>query len=143
MHSTGAALLTLAAWPLLASAGKFRDRIDARNARFEKFAQPAPVRRSLEERAESYKFMSNSTKRELAAKHCEGSATDLECSAYAVESLPDVNFDIPELYSGNVPIDSNDTSRTLFFVFAPTFGDPVEEVTIWLNGGPGCSSLDG
>lgn len=64
-------------------------------------------------------------------------------TAYAVDSLPEVDFDIGELYSGNVPIDSNDTSRSLFFVFAPTLGEPVEEVTIWLNGGPGCSSLEG
>ncbi len=46
-------------------------------------------------------------------------------------------YDIGEMYSGLVPIELNDTSRQLFFVWQPTIGDPVDEVTIWLNGGPG------
>jgi len=45
------------------------------------------------------------------------------------------------MYSGSVPIDTKNTSRQLFFVFQPTVGKPVDEVTIFLNGGPGCSSL--
>lgn len=53
-----------------------------------------------------------------------------------------MHFDIGEMYSGLMPINQSDPSRALFFVFQPTVGNPVDEVTIFLNGGPGCSSLE-
>ena len=51
---------------------------------------------------------------------------------YQVTSMPDVNYDLGELYSGMVPITKGDKSRELFYVFKPKIGgDPVDEVTIW------------
>ena len=36
-----------------------------------------------------------------------------------------------------IPIDASNPKRNLFFAFHPTVGKPVDEITIWLNGGPG------
>jgi len=41
------------------------------------------------------------------------------------------------MYAGLIPIDLRNKSRALYFVFEPTVGAPVDEITIWLNGGPG------
>ena len=60
-------------------------------------------------------------------------------------ALPDVNFDIGESYAGTLSIDSNpDNYNRLWFWFFPSENpEASDEITIWLNGGPGCSSLDG
>ncbi|KAM3084008.1 hypothetical protein ACMFMF_001365 [Clarireedia jacksonii] len=57
--------------------------------------------------------------------------------AYQVKSLPDVPFDVGEMYAGLMPIDMKNSSRGLYFVFEPTVGEEVDEITIWMNGGPG------
>lgn len=66
---------------------------------------------------------------------------------YAVNGtgLPDVPFDIGESYAGLMPIsDAANETRQLYFWFFPS-SNPLakDEITIWLNGGPGCSSLEG
>ncbi|KAF2803373.1 alpha/beta-hydrolase [Mytilinidion resinicola] len=59
--------------------------------------------------------------------------------------IPDVPFDIGESYAGLLPIsdDPNETRELFFWFFPSTNPNPGEEITIWFNGGPGCSSLSG
>ncbi|KAK2601344.1 hypothetical protein N8I77_010799 [Diaporthe amygdali] len=63
--------------------------------------------------------------------------------------VPDVNFDLGESYAGRLPISAPDLhnisgANELFFWFFPS-SNPLasNEITVWLNGGPGCSSMDG
>ncbi|KAF2725023.1 carboxypeptidase S3, penicillopeptidase S3, CPD-S3 [Polychaeton citri CBS 116435] len=72
----------------------------------------------------SFRFLSNDTR------------------PYVVNSLPEVPYDIGEMYSGLIPIDYSNTSEALFFIFQPTIGIPCDELTIFLNGGPGWSSFE-
>ncbi|KAL6897422.1 serine-type carboxypeptidase F [Trichoderma evansii] len=64
-------------------------------------------------------------------------------SKHFAKSLPGFDYDLGEIYSGLIPINKNDPSRSMFFIFQPTINEPVDEITIWFNGGPGCSSLEG
>ena len=70
-----------------------------------------------------------------------------DTAPYLIKDWPLVPkyVDTGEFYSGSVPIDESDPSRTLFFIFKPAIDASIDpkEVVIWLNGGPGCSSLVG
>ncbi|KAL5120845.1 hypothetical protein ACEQ8H_001326 [Pleosporales sp. CAS-2024a] len=59
--------------------------------------------------------------------------------------IPEVPFDVGESYAGLLPIsdDPNETRKLFFWFFPSTQAQNQEEVVIWLNGGPGCSSLSG
>ncbi|KAH8791457.1 Alpha/Beta hydrolase protein [Hyaloscypha finlandica] len=70
-----------------------------------------------------------------------GSTRAKQKVAYVVDALPNVLFDVGEMYASLVPIDMNNTSRALYFVSQPTVGAPVDEITIWLNSRPGNGDL--
>ncbi|EHK19573.1 uncharacterized protein TRIVIDRAFT_46356, partial [Trichoderma virens Gv29-8] len=71
------------------------------------------------------------------------------CTEFAVNGtgIPGVDFDVGESYSGLLPISNKtDEKDNMFFWFFPTVNEEHKkdkEITIWLNGGPGCSSLLG
>ncbi|KAK1450712.1 carboxypeptidase cpdS [Colletotrichum cuscutae] len=94
-------------------------------------AKRLPVRRHLERRqnAEKYQYLNDKTEKYLV----NGT------------SIPLVDWDLGESYAGQIPISkaSNETRQLFFWYFPSTNPDASEEVTIWLNGGPGCSSFIG
>jgi len=61
-----------------------------------------------------------------------------------VDHLPGLSDKLDsDLYSGYVTVDE-DAGRALFYAFVESSGNPKEDpVVLWLNGGPGCSSLAG
>jgi hypothetical protein len=84
----------------------------------------------------SFRFYNSGTARKysLSKEQYAAHGHDL---AFRVTSLPEVGFHIGELYAGNIPINTANPSRTFFFVYQPTISTPVDEIVVWLNGGPG------
>lgn len=128
-HPILAALLALSS---TAIAAFNRDAINAFNVehpkRHDRVGKPVVPGHSHLEKRQS-RFLNNDTQK------------------FAVDGtkIPDVDFDIGESYAGLLPISlAEDEERQLYFWFFPTTNpDAGEEVVIWFNGGPGCSSLSG
>ncbi|KAE8448109.1 hypothetical protein EG329_009874 [Mollisiaceae sp. DMI_Dod_QoI] len=60
-------------------------------------------------------------------------------------AIPEVDFDIGDSFAGLLPIskDANETRQLYFWFFPSTNIEAGDEILVWLNGGPGCSSLEG
>ena len=59
------------------------------------------------------------------------------------DEIPEVPFNIGESYAGNLPNTPSGNSSLYFWFFPSSNPAANNEILIWLNGGPGCSSLDG
>ncbi|KAF2022386.1 carboxypeptidase cpdS precursor [Aaosphaeria arxii CBS 175.79] len=88
--------------------------------------------RGIERREEDFIIAQNDNTKKFAVNGTAG-------------AIPNVDFDIGESYAGLLPISdsANETSELYFWFFPSANPDASEEITIWLNGGPGCSSLEG
>jgi hypothetical protein len=89
----------------------------------------------IAERARKFRTRSNNVyKQDLqSGKSASWTFNTTKSHDYAVSSLPDIDFDFGEMYSGSIPV-GNNINRTLFFVFKPKEGAPSNDLTIWLNG---------
>ncbi|PYH87529.1 alpha/beta-hydrolase [Aspergillus ellipticus CBS 707.79] len=60
-------------------------------------------------------------------------------------AIPNVTFDIGESYAGYLPntVTGYPSSNLYFWFFPSSNPNASDEITVWLNGGPGCSSLAG
>ncbi|KAF5663629.1 serine-type carboxypeptidase [Fusarium heterosporum] len=70
-------------------------------------------------------------------------------SPYYVKSdgISELDFDIGESYAGQIPVDfkkNGSKDPKFFYWFFPTVNPAgKDDIVIWFNGGPGCSSLEG
>ncbi|TVY19505.1 Carboxypeptidase cpdS [Lachnellula arida] len=98
-------------------------------AKYAKRSNPPVLTKDAPRKRDTSQFLTNAT------------------SKFAVNgsALPEFDFNIGESYAGTLPISANSSDpNQLWFWFFPS-SNPLasKEITIWLNGGPGCSSLDG
>ncbi|KAM0085933.1 hypothetical protein ACKRZS_001734 [Fusarium odoratissimum] len=93
-------------------------------------------------------YYNKKTSRELMTQY-EFDTWTKPLPAYYVPStgIPEVSFDIGESYAGQIPVDWKKTGSKdpkFFYWFFPTVNPAgKDDVVIWFNGGPGCSSLEG
>ncbi|KAJ6026583.1 uncharacterized protein N7446_004816 [Penicillium canescens] len=87
----------------------------------------------------------NIRKREVASSQTEPQYLNQKTEKFLVNgtNFPQVPFDIGESYSGLLSNTPHGNSSLFFWFFPSTNPAAEKEITIWLNGGPGCSSLDG
>ncbi len=62
--------------------------------------------------------------------------------SHLVESLPGLSENIKQ-YAGHITIDPTLSSNIFYWLFEPEENAESLPLIIWMNGGPGCSSMDG
>ncbi|KAL8932335.1 MAG: hypothetical protein Q9216_006879, partial [Gyalolechia sp. 2 TL-2023] len=62
---------------------------------------------------------------------------------FAVRSLPNVTYPLPPNWAGHIPIPGAGNNKLFFWLFQAENLNASQNLILWLNGGPGCSSMTG
>ncbi|KAL8733368.1 MAG: hypothetical protein Q9166_002192 [cf. Caloplaca sp. 2 TL-2023] len=71
------------------------------------------------------------------------STLNTNVTGFAVHSLPNVTFHVPPSWAGQIPVPGVFDDQLFFWLFQAENHNASQNLIIWLNGGPGCSSLTG
>ncbi|KJR84498.1 carboxypeptidase D [Sporothrix schenckii 1099-18] len=131
-------LLLTAAFASVASAGRSLRHAGKSDDLLSAFYERSPLHNA---------FLDGEAEDAIEKRVAKAQFLNSNTSSFSVNGtgIPDVHFDIGESYAGSLPLssDPNDTNQLFFWFFPSTNPDASKEIVIWLNGGPGCSSLEG
>ncbi|KAK0386039.1 hypothetical protein NLU13_5876 [Sarocladium strictum] len=105
--------------------------------------------RAQQIKAKHYQRSTKLVSRSIQSATAEPSFLTEKTAKFVVNGteIPQVPFDIGESYAGILPIqeggNASDPNQLYFWFFPSQNPAAKKEIVIWLNGGPGCSSMEG
>ena len=102
-------------------------------------SQQLNQRKALQTRQTS-SYLTNKTSSTLDVSTINREVIGWQLAEFAVDGtkIPNVDFDAGESYAGLLPNGPSGNSSLWFWFWPSSNPDASDEITLWLNGGPGC-----